>query len=86
MSALETADRQESELAQAKSARLKEKIAAQRDQMKAFQALDAEVHAAQDQRMSPIDLDARARARATSGKGPARSDTTSRPRSMPSIT
>jgi transposase len=36
MAALETADRQEGELAQAKSVRLKDKIAALRDQMRAF--------------------------------------------------
>ena len=40
MTALETADRQEGELAQAKSARLQEKIAALREQMAAFKALE----------------------------------------------
>jgi hypothetical protein len=42
MAALETADRQEGELAQAKYVRLQEKIAALREQMAAFKALDAE--------------------------------------------
>ncbi len=41
MAALETADRQEGELVQAKSVRLKEKIAALREQMRAFKALEA---------------------------------------------
>ena len=38
MAALETADRQEGELAQAKSVRLKDKIAALREQMAAFES------------------------------------------------
>ena len=67
MSALETADRHEGELAQAKSVRLKEKIAAPREQMKDFQALEVQVHAAPDQQMSLTDPDARAMA--TNGKG-----------------
>ena len=67
MSALETADRQEGELAQAKSVRLKEKIASLREQMKAFKALEVQVHAAPDQQISLTDPDARAMA--TSGKG-----------------
>src|SRR5471032_3349650 len=48
MSALETADRHEGELAQAKTVRLKDKIAALKEQMKAFKALEIEVHAAPD--------------------------------------
>jgi transposase len=67
MAALETADRQEGELARAKSVRLQEKIAALRDQMRAFKVLEAEVHAAPDQQISLTDPDARAMA--TSGKG-----------------
>src|SRR5450432_4280559 len=66
LSALETADRQEGELAQAKVVRLKEKIASLREQMKAFKALEKEVHAAPDQQISLTDPDARAMA--TSGK------------------
>ncbi len=46
MAALEAADRQEGELAQAKSVRLREKIAALREQMAAFKALEPVVHAA----------------------------------------
>lgn len=67
MSALETADRHEGELAQAKSVRLKEKIASLKEQMQAFEALEAQVHAAPDQQISLTDPDARAMA--TSGKG-----------------
>jgi transposase len=67
MSLLETADRREGELAQPKSARLKEKIAALKEQMKAFKALEIEVHAAPDQQISLTDPDARAMA--TNGKG-----------------
>jgi transposase len=67
MSALETADRHDGELAQAKTVRLKDKIAALKEQMKAFKALEAEVHAAPDQQISLTDPDARAMA--TNGKG-----------------
>lgn len=67
MSALETADRQDGELAQTKSVRLQEKIAALREQMKDFQALEAEVQAAPDQQISLTDPDARSMA--TSGRG-----------------
>ena len=48
MAALETADRQEGELAPAKSMRLKDKIAALKAQMQACKAMEAEVHAAPD--------------------------------------
>src|SRR5580658_7487715 len=67
LSALETADRQEGELAQAKSVRLQEKIAALREQMAAFKALEPVVHAAPDQQLSLTDPDARSMA--TSGRG-----------------
>jgi len=67
LSALETADRQEGEPAQAKAVRLKEKIAALREQMKDFKDLEIQVHAAPDQQISLTDPDARAMA--TSGKG-----------------
>ena len=67
MAALETADRQEGELAQAKGVRLRDKIAALREQMKDFQALEKAVHAAPDKQISQTDPDARAMA--TSGKG-----------------
>ena len=67
MAALETADRQEGELVQAKSVRLKEKIAALREQMAAFKALEPVVQAAPDQQVSLTDPDARSMA--TSGRG-----------------
>jgi transposase len=67
LSALDTADRYEGETARAKSVRLKDKIASLREQMKALEALEVEVHAAPDQQLSLTDPDARAMA--TNGKG-----------------
>jgi len=67
LSAMDAADRQEGEVAQAKSARLKEKIAALRTQVQEFRAMEAVVLAAPDQQVSLTDPDARAMA--TSGKG-----------------
>jgi hypothetical protein len=67
LAALETADRQDGELAEAKSVRLKEKLTSLREQMRALQALEVEVHAAPDQQISLTDPDARAMA--TNGKG-----------------
>jgi hypothetical protein len=66
LSALETADRQEGELAEAKSARLKDKIGALREQMRKLKALEVAVHAARDKQISLTDPDARSMA--TSGK------------------
>jgi transposase len=66
LSALETADRQEGELAEAKSARLKDKIALLREQMRKYKALEVAVHAAPDKQISLTDPDARSMA--TSGK------------------
>ena len=67
MAAMETADRQEGELAQTKSVRLKDKIAQLREQMATFKALEPLVEAAPDQQLSLSDPDARSMA--TSGKG-----------------
>jgi transposase len=67
MAALETADRQDGELAQAKSVRLQDKIATLREQMAAFKALEPVVHAAPSQQVSLTDPDARSMA--TSGRG-----------------
>jgi transposase len=67
MAALETADRQDGEIAEAKAVRLQEKIAALREQMQDFQALEVQVHAAPDQQISLTDPDARSMA--TSGRG-----------------
>jgi transposase len=64
---LDTADREEGEVAQAKSVRLKEKIASLREQMRAFKAFEPAVHAAPDQQISLTDPDARSMA--TSGRG-----------------
>ena len=66
LSALETADRQEGEVAEAKSARLKDKIATLREQMRKDKGLEAAVHAAPDKQISLTDPDARSMA--TSGK------------------
>jgi transposase len=67
LSAMDTADRQEGEVAQAKSARLKEKIASLRTQVQQFRAMEEAVQAAPDQQISLTDPDARSMA--TSGKG-----------------
>ena len=67
LAALETADRQDGELAEVKSVRLREKLVWLREQVRAFQALEVEVHAAPDQQISLTDPDARAMA--TNGKG-----------------
>jgi len=67
LSALETADRQEGELAQAKAGRLKEKIAALREQMAAFKAMEPVLEAAPGRQVSLTDPDARSMA--TSGRG-----------------
>jgi hypothetical protein len=64
---MDAADRQEGEVAQAKSVRLKEKIAALREQMQQFRAMEEMVRAAPDQQVSLTDPDARSMA--TSGKG-----------------
>ena len=67
LAALATADRHDGEVAQQKSVRLKDKLASLREQMRAFQALEIQVHAAPDQQISLTDPDARAMA--TNGKG-----------------
>ena len=63
---LETADRHDSEVARQKSVRLKDRLDSLRAQMRAFKALEAEVHAAPDRQISLTDPDARAMA--TTGK------------------
>jgi transposase len=67
--ALDQADREESEVAEAKSGRLKEKIAGLRRQMLALKAMEQTVQEAPDQQVSLTDPDARSMA--TSGKGTA---------------
>jgi transposase len=67
--ALDRADREESDVAEAKSGRLKEKIAGLRRQMQALKAMEQMVQEAPDQQVSLTDPDARSMA--TSGKGTA---------------
>ena len=67
--ALDQADREESDVAEAKSVRLKEKIAGLRRQMQALKVMQQTVHDAPDQQVSLTDPDARSMA--TSGKGTA---------------
>src|SRR6267143_1702605 len=67
--ALDQADREESDIAEAKSGRLKEKIAGLRQQMQALKAMQQTVQDAPDQQVSLTDPDARSMA--TSGKGTA---------------
>src|SRR5881392_1659933 len=67
--ALDQADREESDISEAKSGRLKEKIAGLRRQMQALKAMEQTVQDAPDQQVSLTDPDARSMA--TSGKGTA---------------
>ena len=67
MAAMDAADRQEGEVAQAKSARLKDKIASLKQQMQQFRELRQAVQAAPGQQISLTDPDARSMA--MSGKG-----------------
>ena len=67
--ALDQADREESDIAEAKSGRLKEKIAGLRRQMQALKVMQQTVHDAPDEQVSLTDPDARSMA--TSGKGTA---------------
>ncbi len=67
--ALDRADREESDIAEAKSVRLKEKIARLRQQMQALKVMEQRVQDAPDQQVSLTDPDAHSMA--TSGKGTA---------------
>ena len=67
MAAMDTADRQENEVARAKSARLKDKITALREQVRQFRAMEQAIKDAPDGQVSLTDPDARSMA--TSGKG-----------------
>ncbi len=67
LSAMDAADRQEDEVARAKSARLKDKITALKQQMQQFREMEKAVLAAPDQQILLTDPDARSMA--TSGKG-----------------
>src|ERR1700739_3079104 len=67
--ALDRADREESDVAEAKSVRLKEKIAGLRREVKSLKEMEQTVQDAPDQQVSLTDPDARSMA--TSGKGTA---------------
>src|SRR5260370_751785 len=67
--ALDRADREEGDVAEAKSGRLKEKIAGLHRRMQALKAMEQTVRDAPDQQVSLTDPDARSIA--TSGKGTA---------------
>src|SRR4030088_3292927 len=67
--ALDRADREEGDVAEAKSGRLKEKIAGLRRKMQSLKAMEQTVQDAPDQQVSLTDPDARSMA--TSGKGTA---------------
>src|ERR1700691_1834818 len=67
--ALDQADREESDIAEAKSGRLKEKIAGLRQQMQALKVMEQTVQDAPDHQVSLTDPDARSMA--TSRKGTA---------------
>jgi Transposase DDE domain len=67
LAALDRADRQDNDVAEARTARLKEKIAGLRRQMQALREMGQQVEAAPDQQISLTDPDARSMA--TSGKG-----------------
>src|ERR1700716_3944843 len=68
LSALDTADRQEGEVAEAKSVRLKDKLARLKEQMQHLREMEIAVQVAPDRQITLTDPDARAMA--TSGKGP----------------
>lgn len=67
LAALERADRQDDDVAEAKTERITEKIEGLRRQMRAFKAMERQVEAAPDKQVSLTDPDARSMA--TSGKG-----------------
>jgi len=67
LAALDRADRQDGDVAEAKTVRLKEKIEGLRRQMQSLKAMGRQVEAAPDKQVSLTDPDARSMA--TSGKG-----------------
>ncbi|MHC2002987.1 IS1182 family transposase [Methylobacterium sp. CM6241] len=67
LAALDRADREPSDIAEARTTRLKEKIAGLREQMQVLQARGRQVEAAPDRQISLTDPDARSMP--TSGKG-----------------
>ncbi len=67
LAALDRADRDDSDIAEAKTSRIQDKIAGLRRQMQALKAMEQQVHAAPDKQVSLTDPDARSMA--TSGRG-----------------
>jgi transposase len=67
LAALDHADREDSDIAEAKTTRIKDKIAGLRRQMQALKAMEQQVQAAPDKQVSLTDPDARSMA--TSGRG-----------------
>ena len=67
LAAMETADRTQSEVAEAKTVRLKDKIAKLRQQMQGLKEMEQRLRDAPDGQVSLTDPDARAMA--TSGRG-----------------
>jgi transposase len=67
LAALDRADREDSDVAEARTTRIKDKIAGLRQQMQALKAMEQQVHAAPDKQVSLTDPDARSMA--TSGRG-----------------
>jgi hypothetical protein len=67
LAALDRADREESDVAEAKTTRIKDKIAGLRRQMQDLKEMEQQVHAAPDKQVSLTDPDARSMA--TSGRG-----------------
>jgi len=67
LGAIETADREESALAQTKTTRLKDKIAVLKEQMQKLKAIEGQLQATPDKQISLTDPDARSMA--TSGRG-----------------
>jgi hypothetical protein len=67
LAALDRADREESDIAEAKTSRIKDKIAALREQMQALKSMEQRVEDAPDKQVSLTDPDARSMA--TSGRG-----------------
>jgi transposase len=67
LAALDRADREESDVAEARTGRIQDKIAGLRRQMQALKAMEAQVQAAPDKQVSLTDPDARSMA--TSGRG-----------------
>jgi hypothetical protein len=60
LGALDTADLQEPAIAEARTARLQDKITALKEQMKMLKAIEVQLNETPDQPISLMDLDARA--------------------------